>query len=104
MCNFVCWRAARFSLEDAFSAQKATSKRLNDAFYAMFYCQIKKLPWSDPGLVMLSVLRGERKPDHSSLKLQIATVINTFFVVRGLDDSLLNTSTAIVMRKNLKRS
>jgi hypothetical protein len=50
MCNFVCWRAARFSLEDAFSAQKATSKRLNDAFYAMFYCQIKKLPWSDPGL------------------------------------------------------
>jgi len=50
---------------------------------------------------MLSVFRrGEKKPDHSSLRLQIATVINTFFVVRGLDDSLLNTSTAIVMRKN----
>jgi hypothetical protein len=52
---------------------------------------------------MLSVFRrGEKKPDHSSLRLQIATVINTFFVVRGLDDSLLNTSTAIVMRKNFE--
>jgi hypothetical protein len=53
--------------------------------------------------IMLSVFRrGEKKPDHSSLRLQIATVINTFFVVRGLDDSLLNTSTAIVMRKNFE--
>jgi hypothetical protein len=50
--------------------------------------------------IMLSVFRrGEKKPDHSSLRLQIAMVINTFSVVRGLD-SLLNISTAIVMRKN----
>ena len=53
--------------------------------------------------IMLSVFRrGEKKPDHSSLRLQIATVINPFFVVRGLDGSLLNTSTAIVMRKNFE--
>jgi hypothetical protein len=44
------WRAASsFSLEAAFRLQKATSKLSNDAFYFMFFCQIKKLPWSDPG-------------------------------------------------------
>jgi two-component system cell cycle response regulator DivK len=52
--------------------------------------------------VMLSVFRrGEKPPDHSSLRLQIATVISTFFVLHGLD-SLLHTSTAIVMRKNFE--
>jgi hypothetical protein len=28
---------------------EVTAKLLNDAFYAMFCSQIKKLPWSDPG-------------------------------------------------------
>ena len=51
---------------------------------------------------MLSVFRrGEKQPDHSSVRLQIATVINTFFIVRGLD-SLLDTRTAIVMRKDFE--
>jgi hypothetical protein len=39
---------ASFFLEVAFSVQKATSKLLNNAFYATLCCQIKKLPWSDP--------------------------------------------------------
>jgi hypothetical protein len=39
----------RFSLEVAFRVQKATAKFLNDAFYAILCCQIKKLPWSVPG-------------------------------------------------------
>ena len=42
------WRVASFFLEIAFSVQKATSKLLNNAFYATLCCQIKKLPWSDP--------------------------------------------------------
>jgi hypothetical protein len=51
---------------------------------------------------MLNIFkRRERKPDRSSLRPQIARVINTFFVVRGLD-SLLNDSTAVVMRRNFK--
>jgi hypothetical protein len=41
------WRAASFFLEVAFHLQKATSKLLNNAFYATLCCQIKKLPWSD---------------------------------------------------------
>jgi hypothetical protein len=45
--------------------------------------------------------RGEKKPDHSSLRLQIAAVINTFISVRGLD-SLLDTGTAIVMRRDFE--
>jgi len=49
---------------------------------------------------MLSIFtRQEKKPDHSSLRLQIAALINTFLSVRGLD-SLLDPRTAIVMRKN----
>jgi hypothetical protein len=49
---------------------------------------------------MLSVLRRrEKQPDHSSLRLQIAARINTFLSVRGLH-SLLDSRTAIVMRKN----
>jgi hypothetical protein len=43
-----CWFAASFSLEVDFRLQKATAKLLNDAFYAILYCQIKKLSWSDP--------------------------------------------------------
>src|SRR5262245_13029284 len=43
--------------------------------------------------------RVEQKPDHFSLKLQIAALINTFLSVRGLH-SLLDRRTAIVMRKN----
>ena len=39
----------RFSLEDAFKPKNWASKRLNDAFYAILRCQIKKLPQSDPG-------------------------------------------------------
>jgi hypothetical protein len=51
---------------------------------------------------MLSLFRrGEENLDPSFLRSQIATVINTFFVLHGLD-SLLNTSTAIVMRKNFE--
>lgn len=51
---------------------------------------------------MLSIFkRRERKPDRSSLRPQIARVINTFFVIRGLD-SLLNDSTAVVMRRNFE--
>ena len=49
---------------------------------------------------MLSVFRRrETTIDHCSLRLQIAGLINTFLSVRGLD-SLLDSSTAIVMRKN----
>jgi hypothetical protein len=52
--------------------------------------------------VMLSVFRRRAKnPDPSFLRSRIATVINTFFVLRGLD-YLLNNSTAIVMRKNFE--
>lgn len=51
---------------------------------------------------MLSVFRrAEKKPDHFSLRLQIAVVINTFLSVRGLD-SLLDSRTAIVMRKGFE--
>jgi hypothetical protein len=50
--------------------------------------------------IMLSVFRRrEKQPDHSSLRLEIAALINTFLSVRGLD-SLLDNRTAIVMRKN----
>jgi hypothetical protein len=49
----VCARH-RFSLEVAFWLQKATAKLLNDAFYAISCCEIKKLPWSDPGLYALT--------------------------------------------------
>jgi hypothetical protein len=42
-----------------------------------------------------------KKPDRSSLRLQVAATINTFLSVRGLD-YLLNSSTAIVMRKNFE--
>ena len=49
---------------------------------------------------MLSVFRRrEKQPDHSSLRLQIAALIHTFLSVRGLH-SLLDSRTAIVMRKN----
>lgn len=49
---------------------------------------------------MLSVFRRrEKQPDDSSLRLQIAALINTFLSVRGLH-SLLDSRTAIVMRKN----
>jgi hypothetical protein len=49
---------------------------------------------------MLSVFRRREKTiDYRSLRLQIAALINTFLSVRGLD-SLLESSTAIVMRKN----
>jgi hypothetical protein len=34
------WRVASFFLEVAFRLEKPTAKLLNDAFYAMFYCQI----------------------------------------------------------------
>jgi hypothetical protein len=43
----VCARH-RFSLEVAFRLQKAAAKLLNNAFYAILYCQIKKLPWPTP--------------------------------------------------------
>jgi hypothetical protein len=50
--------------------------------------------------IMLSVFRqGDKKPDNPSLRLQIAAVISTFLAVRGLY-SLLDSRTAIVMRKN----
>jgi hypothetical protein len=49
---------------------------------------------------MLSVFRRrEKQPDHSSLRLQIAALIKIFLSVRGLH-SLLDSRTAIVMRKN----
>jgi hypothetical protein len=52
--------------------------------------------------IMLSVFRREeKKPDRSSLRLQIAAGINTFLSVRGLD-SLLDTGTVIVMRKDFE--
>jgi hypothetical protein len=51
---------------------------------------------------MLSLFRREeKKPDRSSLRSQIAAVINTFLSVRGLD-SLLDPGTAIVMRKDFE--
>jgi hypothetical protein len=43
-----CWRVASFFLEVAFRLEKPTAKLLNDAFYALFYCQLKMLSWSDP--------------------------------------------------------
>src|SRR5262245_29424643 len=45
--------------------------------------------------------RVEQKPNHSSLRLQIAALINTFLSVRGLHP-LLDSRTAIVVRKNYK--
>jgi hypothetical protein len=49
---------------------------------------------------MLSVFRRREKTiDHRSLRLRIAGLINTFLSVRGLH-SLLDSRTAIVMRKN----
>jgi hypothetical protein len=39
--------------------------------------------------------------DLSSLPLEITTIINIFFAIRGLD-RLLNTRTAILMRKNFE--
>jgi hypothetical protein len=53
---------------------------------------------------MLSVFKRKEEnsdSDPSSLRSQIATTINTFLVLRGLD-SLLNTTTAIAMRKNFE--
>jgi len=51
---------------------------------------------------MLDVFRRkEKKPDHSSLRLKIAATITTFLSVRGLD-FLLDTRTAIVMRKDFE--
>jgi hypothetical protein len=38
-------------------SQKAISKILNNAFYATLCCQIKKLPWSDPALLLLRILK-----------------------------------------------
>ena len=50
--------------------------------------------------IMLSIFRRrEKQGEHSSLRLQIAALINTFLSVRGLH-SLLDSRTAIVMRKN----
>jgi hypothetical protein len=52
--------------------------------------------------IMLNVFRRkEKKPDHSSLRLKIAATITTFLSVRGLD-FLLDTRTAIVMRKDFE--
>src|SRR5262245_5444722 len=52
--------------------------------------------------IMLSVVRrGPENPTPSFLRSQIATVINRFFLLHRLD-SLLNTSTAIVMRGNIE--
>ena len=42
----------RLPLEVAFRLQKVTAKLLNDAFYAILCCQIKKLSWSDPGMLI----------------------------------------------------
>src|SRR4030095_11897319 len=42
------WLVASFFLEVAFWFEKPTAKLLNDAFYAIFYCQIKMLSWYDP--------------------------------------------------------
>ena len=41
----------RFSLEITFRVQKATAKLLNDAFYGIFYYQIKNLLGSDPEII-----------------------------------------------------
>jgi hypothetical protein len=50
--------------------------------------------------MMLSVFkRREKTIDHRSLRLQIAALIKTFLSLRGLD-SMLDSRTAIVMRKN----
>ena len=38
-------RVAWFLLEVAFSVQKASSRLLNNAFYAALCCQIRMLPW-----------------------------------------------------------
>lgn len=44
------WCVASLFLVIAFSVQQATPKLVNNAFYAILCCQIKKLPWSDPAL------------------------------------------------------
>jgi hypothetical protein len=70
----------RLSLEVAFRLQKATSKLLNDAFYAIIYCYIKKLSWSDPGVPVgrspgrLSPMRSFRgsTPSRSALPVTFA--------------------------------
>ena len=58
------WRVALFFLEVAFSVQKATSKLLNNAFYATLCCQIKKLPWSDPAFDGGSANQSTRSNDR----------------------------------------
>ena len=51
---------------------------------------------------MLSVFREKKSDcDPSVLQSQIATAINIFLLLRGLD-SLLKTSTAIVLRTNFE--
>ena len=49
-----------------FLSQKATSKLLNNAFYATLCCQIKKLPWSDPALETRS--RRRRSPSVNCIR------------------------------------
>jgi hypothetical protein len=53
--------ALLFFLEVALSIQKATSKLLNNAFYATLCCQIKKLPWSDPTLNLRLLQTNDRR-------------------------------------------
>jgi hypothetical protein len=50
-----------FSLEVAFRPQKATAKLSNDAFYDIFCCQIKKLPWFDPATLPALFSHSDRK-------------------------------------------
>lgn len=46
------WNEFRYFLEIAFLLEKPTAKLLNDAFYAMFRCQIKMLAWSEPARII----------------------------------------------------
>ena len=51
---------ASFFLEVAFRLEKPTAKLLNDAFYAMFYCQIKMLSLYRPGALPGCCFVGQR--------------------------------------------
>lgn len=50
------------------------------------------------GRLIRRIIRDRAKPDHSSLRLQVASMLSTFAAIRGWP-VLLNNETATVMRR-----
>lgn len=53
------------------------------------------------GRLIRSRARHSAKPDHCSLRFQIASMLATFFTIRG-QPIFLNTQTAVVMRRHFE--